>query len=60
MICMLLLAALALAWVTSPAFAIEVAVIGDKAVTLPWGDWFVAPDVSLREPILTILTILAA
>ncbi|CAO4140651.1 hypothetical protein LPLAFNJD_LOCUS745 [Methylorubrum aminovorans] len=52
---MLLLAALALACVASPAFAAEVATVGDKAVILPWGDWLVALAVSLREPILTIL-----
>ncbi|CAO4134717.1 hypothetical protein OFEAOIEE_LOCUS2453 [Methylorubrum extorquens] len=55
MIRMRLLAARALAWVTSPALAIEVAVVGDKAVILHWGDWLVAPAVLLREPILTIL-----
>lgn len=38
-----------------PAFAAEVATLGDKAVILPWGDWLVALAVSLREPILTIL-----
>ncbi|WP_334317423.1 hypothetical protein [Methylorubrum extorquens] len=54
MICMLVLAALALAWVTSPALAIEVAVVGDKAVIPPWGDWLVAPAVSLCDPVLTI------
>ncbi|GMA74357.1 hypothetical protein GCM10025880_07740 [Methylorubrum aminovorans] len=52
---MLLLAALALACVASPAFSAEVATVGDKAVILPWGDWLVALAVSLREPILTIL-----
>ena len=51
----LLLAALALACVASPAFAAELGTIGDKAVILPWGDWVVALAVSLREPILTIL-----
>lgn len=55
-----LLAAAGLAWVTSPALATEVAIVGDKAVILPWGDWLVAPAVSLHEPIMTILTILAA
>ncbi|GEL39913.1 hypothetical protein MEX01_05040 [Methylorubrum extorquens] len=54
MIRMLMLAARALAWVTSPALASEVATVGDKAVILPWGDWLVAPAVSLRELILTI------
>lgn len=52
---MLLLAALALACVASPALAAEVATVGDKAVIVPWGDWLVALAVSLREPILTIL-----
>ncbi|WP_455987527.1 hypothetical protein [Methylorubrum extorquens] len=52
---MLLLAALALACVASPAMAAEVATVGGKAVILPWGDWLVALAVSLREPILTIL-----
>ncbi|UYW24870.1 hypothetical protein OKC48_16485 [Methylorubrum extorquens] len=51
----LLLAALALACVASPALATELGTIGDKAVILPWGDWLVALAVSLREPILTIL-----
>ncbi|CAO4145473.1 hypothetical protein [Methylorubrum extorquens] len=51
----LLLAALALACVASPAFAAELATVGDKAVILPWGDWLVALAVSLREPILTVL-----
>ncbi|MFF8799534.1 MULTISPECIES: hypothetical protein [unclassified Methylobacterium] len=51
----LLLAALALACVASPALAAEVATVGDKAVILPWGDWLVALAVSLREPILTLL-----
>ncbi|CAO4138558.1 hypothetical protein [Methylorubrum aminovorans] len=52
---MLLLAALALACVASPALAAEVATVGDKPVLIPWGDWLVALAVSLREPILTIL-----
>ncbi|WP_349775222.1 hypothetical protein [Methylorubrum extorquens] len=53
---MRLLAALALAWVTSPALAIEVAGVGDKAAILPLGRLaLVAPAVLLREPILTIL-----
>jgi hypothetical protein len=52
---MLLLAALALACVASPAMAAEVATVGDKPVLIPWGDWLVALAVSLREPILTIL-----
>ncbi|MGW9822543.1 hypothetical protein ACUXK4_005139 [Methylorubrum extorquens] len=52
---MLPLAALALACAASAALAAEVATVGDKAVTLPWGDWLVALAVSLREPILTIL-----
>ena len=51
----LLLAALALACVASPALAAEVATVGDNAVIVPWGDWLVALAVSLREPILTIL-----
>ncbi|MBB2965086.1 hypothetical protein [Methylobacterium sp. R2-1] len=51
----LLLAALALACVASPALAAEVATVGDKPVLIPWGDWLVALAVSLREPILTIL-----
>lgn len=51
----LLLAALALACVASPAMAAEVATVGDKPVLIPWGDWLVALAVSLREPILTIL-----
>ncbi|CAO4194780.1 hypothetical protein [Methylorubrum extorquens] len=55
MIRLLLLAALALACVASPALAAEFGTIGDKAVILPWGDWLVALAVSLREPILTIL-----
>ena len=55
MTCMLLLAALALACVASPALSAEVATVGDKAVILPWGDWLVALAGSLREPILTIL-----
>nr|WP_245438965.1 hypothetical protein [Methylorubrum zatmanii] len=56
MICMLVLAALALAWVTSPALAIEVAVVGDKAVILPRGDWLVALALSLCDPVLTIFS----
>ncbi|WHQ70043.1 hypothetical protein [Methylorubrum extorquens] len=51
----LLLAALALACVTSPALAAEVATVCDKPVLIPWGDWLVALAVSLREPILTVL-----
>lgn len=51
----LLLAALALACVESPALAAEVATIGDKPVLIPWGDWLVALAVSLREPIQTVL-----
>jgi len=54
MICMLVLAELALAWVTSPALTTEVATVADKAVILPWGDWLDAPAVSLRELILKI------
>ncbi|CAO4151844.1 hypothetical protein DHODJN_17575 [Methylorubrum extorquens] len=54
MIRMLMLAARALAWVTSPALAIEVAGVGDKAVILPRGDWLVALAVSLRDPIVMI------
>jgi len=52
---MLLLAALALACVASPAYAAEVATVGDKPVLIPWGDWLVALAVSLREPILPII-----
>jgi len=43
---MLPLAALVLACVASPAFAAEVATVGDKSVILPWGDWLVALAVS--------------
>jgi len=49
MICMRLLAALALAWVTSRAPAIEVAVVGDKAVILPGSDWLVEPAVLMAS-----------
>ncbi len=55
MIRMLMLAARALAWVTSPALTTEVAAVADKAVILPWGDRLVAPAVSLCDPVLTIL-----
>ncbi|BDL42413.1 hypothetical protein ACWFZ6_19250 [Methylorubrum extorquens] len=48
------LAARALAWVTSPALAIEVAIVGHKAIILAWGDWLVALAVSLRDPVVTI------
>ncbi|CAO4134672.1 hypothetical protein [Methylorubrum extorquens] len=47
------LAALALS--TGGVFAAEVAILGDKPVLIPWGDWLVALAVSLREPILTVL-----
>ncbi|CAO4184288.1 hypothetical protein [Methylorubrum extorquens] len=60
MIRMRLLAALALAWVTSPALTTEVATVADKAVILPWGDWLVAPAVSLCDPVLTILLPISA
>ncbi|MBA9068218.1 hypothetical protein FHR71_001959 [Methylobacterium sp. RAS18] len=56
MICMLVLAELALAWVTSPALAIEVAVVRDKTVIPPRGDWLVAPAVSVCDPVLTIFS----
>ena len=49
MIRMLLVAALALASVTSPALATEVATVGDKAVILPWGDWLGTLAVQLTQ-----------
>lgn len=51
----ILLAALALACVCSPALSAEVVTVGDTPVIAPWGDWVVAAAVSLREPILTVL-----
>jgi hypothetical protein len=60
MIRMLMLAARALAWVTSPALTTEVATVADKAVILPWGDWLDAPAVSLCDPVLTILLPISA
>ncbi|WP_232629173.1 hypothetical protein [Methylobacterium sp. Leaf118] len=51
----ILLAALALACVCSPALAETVTVNGQPVVVLPWGDYIAALAVALREPILTIL-----
>ncbi|WP_232628655.1 hypothetical protein [Methylobacterium sp. Leaf118] len=51
----ILLAALALACVCSPALAETVTVNGQPVVVLPWGDYVAALAVALRGPILTIL-----
>ncbi|WP_246750985.1 hypothetical protein [Methylorubrum rhodesianum] len=50
----LLLVALALACVTSPVLAAEVAIVVDKAVIVLWGDWLIALAVSLCKSILSI------
>lgn len=58
---MLLLAALALACVASPAMAAEISEVGGTAVILPWGDWLVAMAQMAGQILLPIvLPLLAA
>lgn len=52
---MLLLAALALACVASPAFAAEIATVGDKAVILPYGQWITAIAQTATEILIPVI-----
>lgn len=52
----ILLAALALACICSPAFAAEVATGGDTTVTLPYGPWITAIAQTATEVLVPIIT----
>ena len=56
--CALALSACAIAPVIAPAYAAEVATLGDKAVVLPWGDWLVAILQLARDILVPILTVM--